>query len=148
MTALEVDEEEVKKGKGLLLTPNKRITRLPMLLVQIKPGKNSYKWKNEIRQILHLLHLHNKITKKVYNNLIKSLQIMEENMIVIRAPKKNFFNFEWPKYVSENLKHEIEFILKTNESLAENKIKNEIEQLLLKYKHRNNSHEHGKQQNE
>ena len=24
MTALEVDEEEVKKGKGLLLTPNKR----------------------------------------------------------------------------------------------------------------------------
>ena len=73
---------------------------------------------------------------------------MEENMIVIRAPKKNFFNFEWPKYVSENLKHEIEFILKTNESLAENKIKNEIEQLLLKYKHRNNSHEHGKQQNE
>ena len=73
---------------------------------------------------------------------------MEENMIVIRAPKKNFFNFEWPKYVSENLKHEIEFILKTNESLAENKIKNEIEQLLLKYKHGNNSHEHRKQQNE
>ena len=43
MTALEVDEEEVKKGKGLLLTPNKLLTRLPMLLVQIKPGKNSYK---------------------------------------------------------------------------------------------------------
>ena len=59
-----------------------------------------------------------------------------------------FFNFDWPKYVSENLKHEIEFIIKTNESLAENKIKNEIEQLLLKYKHGNNSHEHGKQQNE
>ena len=69
-------------------------------------------------------------------------------MIVIRAPKKIFFNFEWPKYVSENLKDEIEFIIKTNESLAENKIKNEIEQLLLKYKHRNNSHEHGKLQNE
>ena len=38
----------------------------------------------------------------------------------------------------------------SNESLAgENKkIKNEIEQLLLKYKHGNNIHEHGKQQNE
>ena len=43
MTALEVDEEEVKKGKGLLLTPNKLLTRIPMLLVQIKLGKNSYK---------------------------------------------------------------------------------------------------------
>ena len=73
---------------------------------------------------------------------------MKENMIVIRAPKKMFFNFDWPKYVSENLKHETEFIIKSSESLAENKIKNEIEQLLLKYKHGNNSQEHGKQQNE
>ena len=40
--------------------------------------------------------------------------------------------------------HEIEFITKSNESLAENKIKNKFEQLLLKYKH---IHEHGKQQN-
>ena len=30
---------------------------------------------------------------------------------------------------------------------AENKIKNEIEQLLLKEKHGNDIHEHGKQQN-
>ena len=33
------------------------------------------------------------------------------------------------------MKHEIEFIIKSNESLAENKTKNKIEQLLLKYKH-------------
>ena len=46
------------------------------------------------------------------------------------------------------MKHEIEFIIKSNESLADNKIKNEIEQLLLKYKHRNNIHEHQKPQNE
>ena len=32
--------------------------------------------------------------------------------------------------------------------LAENKMKNETEQLLLKYKHGNNIHEHGKQQKE
>ena len=40
------------------------------------------------------------------------------------------------------------FIIKINEHLAENKIKNETEKLLLKYKHGNNFHEHGKQQNE
>ena len=44
------------------------------------------------------------------------------------------------------MKHEFEFIIKNNESLAENKIKNEIEQLLLKYKHGNNIYEHRKQQ--
>ena len=29
--------------------------------------------------------------------------IMEENMIVIRDPKTFSFNFDWPKYVDENL---------------------------------------------
>ena len=50
------------------------LTRLPILLAQIKAGNNSYKLKNGIRQILSLLYKHNKITKKVYNNLIESLQ--------------------------------------------------------------------------
>ena len=59
---------------------------------------------------------------------------MEENMILIKDPKM--------------LKHKIELIIKSNESLDENKIKIETEQLLLKYKHGNNIHEHGKQQNE
>ena len=70
---------------------------------------------------------------------------MEENMIVIRDPKIFCFNYDWPKDVDENLKHENELIMKSNESLAENETKNEIEQLLLKYKHENNIHEHGKQ---
>ena len=48
---------------------------------------------------------------------------MEENMIVIRDSKNFYFSFDWPKDVDENLKHEIEFIIKINESLAENKIK-------------------------
>ena len=73
---------------------------------------------------------------------------MEENMIVIRDPKTFCFNFDWPKYANENLKHEIEFIIKSNESLADNKTENETEQLLLKHKHVNSIHEHGKQQNE
>ena len=46
---------------------------------------------------------------------------MEENMIVITDPKTFCFNFDWPKDVNENLKHEIEFIIRSNESLAENK---------------------------
>ena len=73
---------------------------------------------------------------------------MEGNMVVIRDPKTFCFNFDWPKNVDENLKHEIEFVIKSNESLAENKIKNEIDQLLLKYKHRKNIHEHRKGENE
>ena len=51
---------------------------------------------------------------------------------MIRDPKTFCFNFDWPKYVDEKLKHEIEFILKSNESLPKNEIKNEIQQLLLK----------------
>ena len=43
---------------------------------------------------------------------------MEENMIWIRDPKTFCFNFDWPKYANKNLKHEIEFIIKSNESLA------------------------------
>ena len=35
--------------------------------------------------------------------------------------------------------------IESSESFAENKIKNETEQLLSKYKHGNNIHEHGKQ---
>ena len=73
---------------------------------------------------------------------------MEENMIVIRNPKTFCFNFDFPKDIDNNLKCETEFIIKSNESLADIIIKNEIEQLVLKYKHGNNIHEHRKQQNE
>ena len=69
------------KKKLKILTLNKILTRLPILLAQVKAGNNSYKLKNEIRQILYyvytILHYtmyqHNRITKKLYKNLIKSL---------------------------------------------------------------------------
>ena len=67
-------------------------------------------------------------------------------MIVIRDPKTFSFNFDWLKDVNENLKHKIDFIIKSNESLAGKK--REIQQLLLKYKHGNDIHERRKQQNE
>ena len=73
---------------------------------------------------------------------------MGENMVVIRNPKTFYFDFDQPKDVDENLKYKIEFIIKSNESLAENKLKNETEQLLSKFKHGNNIHKRRKQQNE
>ena len=36
------------------------------------------------------------------------------------------FHFDLPKYDSENLKHKIEFIIKINKFLAENKIKTRL----------------------
>ena len=63
-------------------------------------------------------------------------------MIVIRDPKTFCFNDDVQKGFDANLKHKIEFIIKSNKSLAKNKIKNETEQLLLKYKRGNNIHEY------
>ena len=37
--------EEMKEGKGKILTPNKLLTRLPILLAKIKAGNNSHKLK-------------------------------------------------------------------------------------------------------
>ena len=45
--------------------------------------------------------------------------IMEENMVVKRDPID--FDFDWPKDVHKNLKHGIEYIIKSNDFLAENK---------------------------
>ena len=67
-------DEEVKEEKGLkILTPNKLLTRIPILSPQIGAGNSSCKLKNEIRKILYLLYQHIKIIKKVYDNLFKSL---------------------------------------------------------------------------
>ena len=70
---------------------------------------------------------------------------MGDNMVVIREPKSFYFNFDLLKDVDKNLKHDIEFIIKHNESLAEHKVKNKIEQLFSKYKHGNNIREHKNQ---
>ena len=77
---------------------------------------------------------------------------MEVNVVAIRDLKSFIFyfcfNFQWPKDIEENLKHGIEFIIKSNESFADNEIKNEIEQFFSKYKHGNDINKHRKQQNE
>ena len=74
MPPLEGDEKEIKKVKGLnIWTPNKLLTRLPILLAQIKAVHNTCKLKNEMRQKLCHLYQHNKITKILNKNLINSL---------------------------------------------------------------------------
>ena len=69
--------------------------------------------------------------------------IKENKLVIIREPKSNHFDFL--KDVNTNLMHEINFIIKDNKFLAEHTTKNEGSQLLSKYKHGNNIHEHRKQ---
>ena len=63
-------------GKGLkILTPKQLLQRLPIALAQVKAGNNSENLLNEIRQIVYSLYQSKEITKKVYNNIIKSIQL-------------------------------------------------------------------------
>ena len=50
------------------------LQRLPIALAQVKAGNNSESLLNEIRQIVYSLYQSKQITKKVYNNIIKSTQ--------------------------------------------------------------------------
>ena len=50
------------------------LQRLPIALAQAKAGNNSESLFNEIRQIIYSLYQSKQITKKVYNNIIKSIQ--------------------------------------------------------------------------
>ena len=64
------------KGTGLkLLTPKQVLQRLPIALAQVKTGNNSENLLNEIRQIVYSLYQSKEIAKKVYNNIIKSIQL-------------------------------------------------------------------------
>ena len=66
------------KGKELhILTPKQMLQRLPIALAQVKAGNNSESLLNEIRQIVYSLYQSKKITKKVYNNIIKSINIQK-----------------------------------------------------------------------
>ena len=63
-------------GTGVkILTPNQMLKRLPTALAQIKAGNNSESSLNEIRQIVYSLCRSKEITKKVYNNIIKSIKV-------------------------------------------------------------------------
>ena len=63
-----------RKGTGLnILTPKQMSQRLPIAPAQVKAGNNSESLLNEIRQVVYSLYRSKQITKKVYNNIIKSI---------------------------------------------------------------------------
>ena len=51
------------------------LQRLPIALAQVKAGNNSQVLLNKIRQIVYSLYQSKDITKKVYNYIIKPMQI-------------------------------------------------------------------------
>ena len=67
---------KVTKGTGLkILTPKHMLQRLPIALAEVKAGNNSESLLNEIRQIFYSLYQSKQITKKVCNNITKSVQL-------------------------------------------------------------------------
>ena len=67
---------KVTKGTGLkILTPKQMLQRLPIALAQVKAGNNSESLLNEIRQIVYSLYQSKQITKKVYDNIIESIEL-------------------------------------------------------------------------
>ena len=65
-------KQHYKQGKGLkIVTPQQMFARLPIAFAQLQAGNNSQKLKNEIRQLLYSLYRSKKLSKTVYENLIK-----------------------------------------------------------------------------
>ena len=63
-------------GTGLkILTPKLLLQRLTICLTQVKAGSNSENLLNEMRQIVYSLCQSKEIIKKVYNNILKSIQL-------------------------------------------------------------------------
>ena len=80
------DKEEVKEEAGMkILTPNKLLTRLPVLLAPIKAGNNSYKQKtNSDKQCIYFI---NTIKSQKNFTIIKVITVMRvqigDNKLVI-----------------------------------------------------------------
>ena len=76
--SLMISEAKTKATKrtGLkILIPKQLLQRLPIALAQVEAGDNSESLLNEIRQIIYFLYQSKQITNKVYNNIIKSIQL-------------------------------------------------------------------------
>ena len=74
--AIYKSKQNKTNGKGLkILTLKQMLQRLLIALAQVKAGNNSESLLNEIRQIVYSLYQSKQITKKVYNNIIKSINV-------------------------------------------------------------------------
>ena len=111
--SLESDEEAKEESEINILTENKLLTRLPILLAQIKAGNTSHKLKNEIGQTLYLFYLHTQ-----FNQVIITVGvIIKDKLEIITEPKTN--HFDLTKNVNNSLKYEVDLIIKHNEFSAE-----------------------------
>ena len=73
---LEAKSLAKQEGTGLkILTPKQMLQRLPIALAEIKAGNNLESLLNEIKQIVYSLYQSKEITKKVYNDIIKSIKV-------------------------------------------------------------------------
>ena len=73
---LEAKRLAKQEGKGLkTLPPKQMLQRLPIALAQIKAGNNSESLLNETRQIVYFLYQSKEISKKVSNNITKSIKL-------------------------------------------------------------------------
>ena len=61
------------------------LQRFPIALAQVKAGNNSENLLNEIRQIVYSLYQSRQITKKVYNSIIKSINVLKMDTIFINS---------------------------------------------------------------
>ena len=67
---------KAKYGERLKILNSKQMRqRLPIALAQIKAGNNSESLLNEISQLVYSLCQSKEITKKVYNDIIKSIKV-------------------------------------------------------------------------
>ena len=66
--------EEQEGTRLRILTPKQMLQRSPIALALVKSGNNSENLLNKIRQIVYSWYQSRKIKRKVYNNIIKSIQ--------------------------------------------------------------------------
>ena len=64
-----------KSTRLRILTSKQMLQRSPIALGQVKAGNNSEKLLNEIKQIVYSLYQSKQITKKVYHNMNKLIQL-------------------------------------------------------------------------
>ena len=63
------------------------LQRLPIPLAQVKASNNSKNLSNEIMQIVYASYQSKKIIKRVYNSIIKSIQLLKNGYYVYKLWK-------------------------------------------------------------
>ena len=139
------------RGSGVkILTLNKMLTRLPVLLAQVQVANNSYKVKNEIRQILYLLYQHNSqnILQQLNQIIIMmELIIINKKLHIIMLPWNVNFYLSGEFRLTSDIYNRIKFIAKKWENFATFAIKDEITHMVHQYRHGDDIQEHRKQRN-